>query len=174
MSDHHLFRTRLPRTAREGAVFMLVISLISVNVIPVLISGLAVGFSLQTWTDVLRVLPVLWLTVVVVVLLTSKPAQRLSSAIVRPGDSFQAHMVVNTLCTVFLMSVILTVVGPWIGTWNVSTEPLAQFAQLWPRNFAIAFFVEALLAQPVARSVMHHYHRRVDARAGGGGDVVAA
>ena len=136
------------------------------NVIPLLISGLTVGFGLATWAGVLRVLPLLWVAVVAVVLATTKLARALTGRLVRPGDSFHAHVVVSTLCSVFLMSLVLTIVGTWIGTWRISAEPVTHFADLWPRNFTIAFFVEALLAQPVARLVMRRYHRHVDARTG--------
>ncbi|MFI1422589.1 hypothetical protein ACH4VX_32395 [Streptomyces sp. NPDC020731] len=74
-------------------------------------------------------------------------------------------MILNALCSVLLISLVMTVVGTWIGTRQISTEPLEQFAYLWPRNCTIASLVEALLAQPVARQVMRRYHRRVDARA---------
>jgi len=32
-------------------------------------------------------------------------------------------------------------------------EPLMDFYRLWPRNFAIAFVVESLIAQPLASSL---------------------
>src|SRR5690606_14845612 len=110
-------------------------------------------------------LPILLVAVVAVVLLTMKPAQLLTSRIVRPGDSFRAHMILHALCSVLLISLLMTVVGTWIGARQISTEPLEQFAHLWPRNCTIAFLIEALLAQPVARQVMRLHHQRVDARA---------
>lgn len=159
------FHTHLPRNPKEAVIFMLVIAVISVNTIPVVIGGLTSGFTLAMWTGLLRVMPALLVAVVAVVLLTMKPAQMLTSRLVRPGDSFRAHMVLNALCSVLLISLVMTVVGTWIGTRQVSTEPLEQFAHLWPRNCTIAFLVEALLAQPVARQVMRRCHQRVDARA---------
>jgi len=159
MSDQQKFYMRLPRKQREELAFMLIISLISVNIIPVIICGLSIGFSLAMWRDVLAVLPILWLAVVATVLLTRRPAAALTDKILRPTDSFNARMIVNTLCSVLLMSVILTVVGTWIGGRRISLEPLAHFFELWPRNFAVAFAVEALLAQPIARAVIHRYHR---------------
>jgi len=164
MSDHHKFGTHLPRSARESLLFVLVISLISVNIIPVIISGLSIGFTIDMWAGVLRVLPLLWLVVISVVMLTRKPAMWLTGLVVRKGDSFRAHIFADTLCSVLLISVILTVVGSWIGTWSLTTEPLVHFFENWPRNFMIAFGVEALLAQPVARLVMRGHHRRVDHR----------
>ncbi|MEU0751877.1 hypothetical protein [Streptomyces albogriseolus] len=163
--NNNPFHTHLPRNPKEAVTFMLVVAVISVNTIPVVIGGLNSGFTLAMWTGLLPVMPVLLVAVVAVVLLTMKPAQLLTSRLVRPGDSFRAHMVLNALCSVLLISLVMTVVGTWIGTRQVSTEPLEQFAHLWPRNCTIAFLVEALLAQPVARQVMRRYHQRIDARA---------
>ncbi|SEC57110.1 hypothetical protein SAMN04489806_3244 [Paramicrobacterium humi] len=167
MSDHHKFGTHLPRSGRESLLFVLVISLISVNIIPVVISGLTIGFTLDMWLGVLRVLPLLWIVVVAVVMLTRKPAMWLTGLVVRKGDSFRAHIFADTLCSVLLISIILTVVGAWIGTWSFATDPVVHFFENWPRNFMIAFVIEALLAQPVARLVMRGHHRRVDRRGGG-------
>lgn len=164
MGDHHKFGTHLPRSGRESLLFVLVISLISVNVIPVIITGLSIGFTLDMWVGVLRVLPLLWVVVLAVVMLTRKPAMWLTDRVVRKGDSFRAHIFADTLCSVLLISVILTVVGPWIGTRSLTTESVVHFFETWPRNFMIALVVEALLAQPVARWVMRGHHHRVDQR----------
>ncbi|KRE35780.1 hypothetical protein ASG73_13865 [Janibacter sp. Soil728] len=164
MSDHHKFGTHLPRSGRESLLFVLMISLLSVNIIPVIITGLSIGFTLDMWVGVLRVLPLLWVVVIAVVMLTRQPAMWLTGRLVRTGDSFRAHILADTLCSVLLISVILTVVGPWIGNWSVTTESLVHFFENWPRNFMIAFVVEALLAQPVARLVMRGHHHRVDQR----------
>ena len=162
MADSPKFGTHLPRSGRESLLFVLVISLISVNIIPVIIFGLSIGFTIDMWVGVLRVLPLLWVVVIAVVMVTRKPAMWLTGLVVRKGDSFRAHIFADTLCSVLLISVILTVVGPWIGTWSLTTEPLVHFFENWPRNFMIAFVIEALLAQPVARLVMRAHHRRVD------------
>ena len=116
------FYMRLPRNKKEFAVFLLVISLISVNIIAPLISFFEVGFH------------------------------------VSEGDSFNVHMLVNTVFSVLLMSVFLTVIGSWIGTRSLTLEPIHDFFYKWPRNFAIAFFVEACIAQPIARWVMNAWH----------------
>ncbi|MGO1581736.1 MAG: hypothetical protein ACTHXO_00800 [Actinomycetaceae bacterium] len=67
MSDHHKFGTHLPRSARESLAFVLVISLISVSIIPVVISGVSTGFTSDMWLGVLRVTPVLGVVVLAVV-----------------------------------------------------------------------------------------------------------
>ncbi|MGO4987119.1 hypothetical protein ACTQ46_02455 [Gallicola sp. Sow4_E12] len=51
----------LPRNKKEMAVFMGIISLISVNIIAPLITCFEIGFSWKAWKDVMSLLPVLWL-----------------------------------------------------------------------------------------------------------------
>lgn len=157
------FYMHLPRKKREFALFMIVISLISINIIAPLITFSELGgISVDEWLSVLRILPVLWICVLLVVLITLKPAEWLKDKIVHPGDSYNAHIVVNILCSVFLMSVILTIVGTGIGEWSFGSDLFTHFFVRWPRNFGIAFGVEALIAQPVARQVLHHYHLVID------------
>lgn len=138
---------------------MAIVSLISVNIIAPLITSFEIGFGWQTWMATLKILPFIWLAVVAVVLLTYQPAGWLTSKIVAKQDSFNAHIIINILCTVLMMSVILTVVGSWIGQQQISMEPLQHFFYRWPRNFAIAFAVEALVAQPIARQAIFWLHK---------------
>lgn len=159
------FHMKLPRSKKEFALFMAVISVISVNIIAPLITCFEMGFHLRVWANTLSVLPFIWLAVIAVVLITYKPAEWLTARIVKEGDSFGAHIVVNILCTVFFMSIILTVIGTWIGTRHISMEPIRLFFHKWPRNAAISFFVEACVAQPIARFVMLKLHQRGDAKA---------
>jgi len=80
------------------------------------------------------------------------------------GDSFHAVITLNIMCTVFLMSIILTIVGTWVGNREITMEPLVNFFYKWPRNFAISLAVEILIAQPIARRVMLGLHKYRDAR----------
>lgn len=152
------FYMKLPRNKKEFALFMGIISIISVNLIAPLITCFEAGFHLSVYQDVLTVLPFIWLSVIAIVLLTYVPAEKLTAKIVSEGDSFNSHIMVNILCTVFLMSILLTVVGTWIGTRSVTLEPIRMFFFKWPRNFAISLFVEMCIAQPVARMAMQRLH----------------
>lgn len=160
------FYMKLPRNKKEFALFMAIISVISVNIIAPLITCFELGFSLSVWADVLQVLPYIWLSVIVLVLLTYKPAEWLTVKIVRENGSFGAHIVVNILCTVFFMSIFLTVIGTWIGSRQVTFEPVRLFFYKWPRNFAISLFVEMCIAQPVARTAMYRMHLAMDKKNG--------
>jgi hypothetical protein len=156
------FHTKLPRGKREFALFMAVISIISVNIIAPLITCFEFGFRFSVWKEVLTVIPFIWISVIILVMLTYKPAEWLTSQIVTDGDSFRSCVTINILCTVLFMSVFLTVIGTWIGSHTFSIEPITQFFFKWPRNFAISLGVEMLIAQPIARLVLQIYHHRID------------
>jgi hypothetical protein len=160
------FYMKLPRNKKEFTLFMAVISIISVNIIAPLITCFEFGFHLQVWAKVITIIPFIWISVIALVLLTYKPAEWLTSRIVAKGDSFGAHITVNILCSVFFMSIFLTVIGTWIGSRNVSMEPILKFFYKWPRNFAISFAVEAIVAQPIARWVLLKLHQSIDGRLG--------
>ncbi len=158
------FYMKLPRSKKEFALFMAVISVVSVNIIAPLITCFEVGFRMDVWVDAIKIIPFIWITVIALVLMTYKPASWLTGKIVAQDDSFSAHMLANILCSVFLMSIFLTVIGTWIGSRQVSMEPIILFFYKWPRNFAISFAVEALIAQPLARLVMVKWHQIKDGR----------
>lgn len=149
---------KLPRSKKEFTLFMAIISVISVNIIAPLITCFEAGFHLSVWQDVLTVLPFIWGSVIMIVLLTYGPAEKMTSRIVAKNDSFNSCIIVNTLCTVLLMSIFLTVIGTWIGTRSITLEPITMFFYKWPRNFAISLFVEMLIAQPIARFVILKIH----------------
>ena len=157
------FYMKLPRNKKEFILFMAIISIISVNIIAPLITCFEMGFQLAVWADVYRVIPFIWLSVIALVLLTYKPAEWMTGRIVAKTDSFNAHIIINILCTVFLMSIFLTVIGTWIGSRHISMEPIRLFFHKWPRNFAVSFAVELLIAQPIARAVLNLLHRKMDA-----------
>lgn len=154
---------KLPRNKKEFALFMAIISIISVNIIaPVITCCEVQKFSIQLWGNAIKAIPFIWVTVITLVLLTYKPASWMTNKIVDKNDSFNSHIIINILCTVFLMSIILTIVGTWIGTRTVSMEPIYNFFFKWPRNFAISFAVESCIAQPIARTAMLILHKATD------------
>lgn len=155
---------RLPHNRKEFVLFMLVISIISVNVIAPTITCMELGFSTGSWLATYGRLPFVWLTVVACVLVTYAPAGWLTDRLVEKDDSYKVHILANILASVFFMSVALTVVAPWVVAGQVTTEPLEMFVYRWPRNFAVSFAVEALVAQPIARAVMNRFHLALDAR----------
>lgn len=153
---------KLPRNKKEFILFMAVISIISVNIIAPVITCFEFNFSLATYQNVLRSIPFVWLGVIAVVLITYLPAEWMTNKIISKDDSYNSHIVINILCTVFLMSIILTVLATWIATRNISLDPIYGFFYKWPRNFAISLGVEMLIAQPIARFIMLKFHQLTD------------
>ena len=160
------FFMKLPRNKKEFALFIAIISIISVNIIAPLITCFEFGFNMYVYKDVLTILPFIWISVVALVLITYKPAEWMTSKFTKEGDSFSAHICVNILCTVFLMSIFLTVIGTWIGSRHISLEPIVNFFYKWPRNFAISLGVEMIIAQPIARFALLKLHQHNDKKIG--------
>jgi hypothetical protein len=138
----------------QKALFILIVSFFSANIIGGLITMFEVEFSLAVWLDFLKVMPFIWLTAIILILTVGHFADWLASKILGKNDSFNATVIVTTLCTVLCMSVLLTIIGSWIGTRTFSLDPILHFFYLWPRNFTIALGVELLIAQPIARWIM--------------------
>ncbi|MFC6176717.1 hypothetical protein ACFQAV_07675 [Companilactobacillus huachuanensis] len=155
------FQQRLPQNLKQTILFMAVISIISVNLIAPIITGLEIGFSVNNYLAILPRLPFIWLVVIALVVLTQKPAEALASHFLGDQPNFRGAMLITAMCNVFLMSLILTIVGAWIGTGHVSMDVIMNFPRAWPRNYTIALIVEAFIAQPIARSVMSAVHGSV-------------
>ena len=77
------FYMKLPRSKREFILFLVTLSVISMNIIAPLITCFEMGFSLNSWIHVFPIMPILWPCVIATVLITYKPAEFLTSS----GDS---------------------------------------------------------------------------------------
>ena len=152
---------RLPRNAKEGILFLLIISIISVNTIAPLIMGFEFGFSKETYLETLKVIPFMWVIVVLLINLVVGPlVKRILPKFVGPTDGFNARVLFNILFNVTFLSILLTIIGTWVGMREINLVPFENFFYSWPRNFFIAFWIEALVAQPIARFVMKKIHAK--------------
>ncbi|MEK3797122.1 hypothetical protein MHI18_02515 [Peribacillus sp. FSL H8-0477] len=152
---------RLPQNAKEGILFLFIISIISVNTIAPIIVGLERGFSKDVYFDTLKIIPFMWIIVVVLVRMVSGPiVGRLLPKFVGKTDGFNARILLNTLMNVTVLSICLSIIGTWVGSGEVSLEPFTNYFHIWPRNFGIAFWIELLIAQPIARFVMKKMHAK--------------
>lgn len=151
--------TRLPRNGKEFILFLAIISILSVNIIAPIIMGFEFGFTKDVYMETLQVLPFVWVCVILLVTLVTNPlVNKLVPLYVKPTDSFNARVLFTILFSVTILSILLTVIGSWIGMREFSLEPLKNFFYNWPRNFFIAFWVEVLIAQPIARFAMKKLH----------------
>lgn len=157
---------RLPQNAKEGILFMLIISIISVNTIAPIIMWLERGFSAEVYVDTLKVIPIMWVIVILLVRLVAGPlVGKVMPKFVGQTDGFNARILLNTLLNVTCLSILLTIIGTWVGTMQISFEPIKNFLHVWPRNFGVAFWIELLVAQPIARFVMKKLHERQEKQA---------
>lgn len=150
---------KLPQNAKEGILFLLIISIISVNTIAPIIMGLERGFSKEVYFDTLKIIPLMWVIVILSVRLIAGPiVGKLLPKLVGQTDGFNARVLLSTLLNVTVLSLWLTIIGTWVGTGQISLEPFENSLHVWPRNFGIAFWIELLVAQPIARFVMKQIH----------------
>jgi hypothetical protein len=73
MTNNMHGETRLPHNAKEGILFMLIISIISVNIIAPIIIGLERGFSKEVYFETLKLIPFMWVIVVLLVRFVAGP-----------------------------------------------------------------------------------------------------
>ncbi|MGP4039866.1 hypothetical protein ACTWP4_08180 [Gracilibacillus sp. D59] len=156
---------RLPRNGKEGIIFLLIISIISVNTIAPIIMGLELGFSNEVYVETLKIIPFMWVIVVVLVSLVAEPVVgKVMPKLIEQTDGFNARVLLNILLHVTVLSILLTIIGNWVGTKQISVEPFQNFFHAWPRNFGVAFWIELLIAQPIARFAMKKLHERQDSK----------
>lgn len=157
---------RLPQNAKEGILFVLIISIISVNTIAPIIMGLERGFSKEVYVETLKIIPFMWLIVILLVRLVAGPAvHKVMPKFAGKTDGFNARILLNTLLNVTVLSILLSIIGTWVGMKKISLEPFFNFLHIWPRNFGVAFWIELLIAQPIARFAMKKLHERQDRKA---------
>ena len=144
----------------------MIISIISVNTIAPIITGLERGFSKEVYFETLKILPIMWVIVVLSVRFIAGPlVGKIMPKFVGQTDGFNARVLLNTLLNVTVLSIWLTIIGTWIGSGQISMEPIENFFSIWPRNFGVAFWIELIVAQPIARFVMKKMHERQANRA---------
>jgi len=152
---------RLPQTAREGLIYLLVVSILSVNTIAPLIIFLERGFSWSVYVDTLKILPIMWVIAVILVKFVAGPVVgKIMPHFVGQTDGFNARVLLTILLNVTVLSICFSIVGTWVGEGAITAKPFTHFLHIWPRNFAIAFWIELLIAQPAARAVMKYVHRK--------------
>ncbi|WP_430184510.1 hypothetical protein [Paenibacillus lautus] len=96
MANQKYVETRLPRNGKEGILFLLIISIISVNTIAPIIMGLERGFSKEVYMDGLKVIPIMWVIVVLCVKLIAGPlVGKMMPKFVGQTDGFNARVLLN-------------------------------------------------------------------------------
>ncbi len=157
---------RLPWNNKEGLVYGGVIAAITGFIMMTFnICKTKGGIESEYITDAIVALPLLW---VVIMILMTFVVGRFSDFMLRrytsPSDSVNSKIALNIICCVSAMSVIMTGVGPLVGSLlagMINLEGFQNWPINWPVNFCVAFMVEMIIAQPIARHIMKHKHMRM-------------
>ncbi|WP_236253538.1 hypothetical protein [Carnobacterium sp. CS13] len=59
------FFMRLPRSKKEFALFLGIVSILSVTIIAPLITAFEIGFTMETWKQTVTILPIIWIAVII-------------------------------------------------------------------------------------------------------------
>jgi len=156
---------RLPQSPKEGILFMMIISIISVNTIAPIIMMLDQGFNIENYLKTLRIIPLLWIIVVLLISWVVGPiVSKIMPIFAAKTDGFNARILLNTFLTVTILSTFMSIVGPWVGTGKISSEPFQNFFHNWFGNFGVALWIELLIAQPIARFAMKKLHEKQEVK----------
>lgn len=129
--------------------------------------GLERGFSTENYLETLKKIPFMWMIVVLLVRLVAGPlVGKVMPRFVGQTDGFNARVLLTIFLNVTVLSILLTIIGTWVGTKQISLEPFQNFFHSWFRNFGVAFWIELLVAQPIARFAMIKIHARKANQAG--------
>ena len=168
---------RLPWNDKEGLLYGGVIALITCFIMCTFnIARVNGRFGLDILQISLICMPILW--VIVMLLMTfivGRIANYGAQRFTEPTDGFNTRIVFNIIFYVTMMSASMSIIGPLVGTLISGEFAIAQvfidWPVMWPTNFCVAFWVEMLIAQPIARSVMKRKHMRQIERKNNGGAV---
>ena len=161
----HLEELRFPRNNREGLLYGGIIAGITAYLMALFNMSRSIGdFRPEYIIQIIPTYVVVW--VVVMLLMTfvvGRIADWFIGRYVDPSDSANVRILANIVVCVTFMSMIMSAIGPIIGTTvegHLSLEQTYRWVYNWPYNFCAAFWIEMVLAQPAARFVMKRLHLR--------------
>lgn len=83
--------------------------------------GLERGFSKEVYLDTLKIIPFMWVVVVLLVRLVSGPVVgKVMPKFMGQTDGFNARILLNTLLNVTVLSNLLSIIGTWFGMKQIS------------------------------------------------------
>lgn len=145
----------MPRNKKEELIFGICICLIMVFFMGLLnISVHLGGFDLNTLKTAVLAFPLTFIIAFVLEnLVIGKINHKLISIFVKDTDSVNSYILFNCFFIVTLMSLVMTIIGGFLGGDNAYTI-FSEFFIRWPRNFCAAFFLNILVAGPISRALL--------------------
>ena len=150
---------RLPNNSKEGVIYGSIICLISVTFMLSLNIIINVGrLDKNVLSIIIKSLPLMFVLIFLLENIAVRPVvDKLNNIFTSKTDSFNSKILFNILFTVTIISFIMTIIGPMLAN-GISLAPVINIFKHWPLNFFAAFWMELLIAQPVARLVMVKIH----------------
>ena len=145
----------MPTNKKEGLIFGISMCLIMVFFMGLLnISIHLGGFNLNSIKTTLIAFPVTFIIAFILEnLVIGKINHMLLAKFVDKSDSTIAYILFNCFFIVTLMSLVMTIIGGFLGGDNAQTI-FSEFFIRWPRNFCAAFFLNILVAGPISRAIL--------------------
>lgn len=149
----------MPRNGKEGLIYGGVIcALTCIFMATINICINMGGVSAKAIVIALKVFPLVFIIAMILeMFIVGKIADKLVNTFSSPTDSLNANILFRTFFTVIGMSMIMTIVGGILAS-GFSLEVFKEFTIGWPRNFCVVIFLELLIVQPIARTVMRIIH----------------
>ena len=90
----------------------MVVSIISVNTIAPIIMGLERGFSIENYFETLKIIPFMWIIVVLLVrLVAGSLVGNVKPKFVEQTDGLIARVLLNIILNVTVLLILLTIIG---------------------------------------------------------------
>ena len=145
----------MPTNKKEGIIFGICMCLIMVFFMGLLnISIHLGGLNLNSIKTCLIAFPVTFIIAYLLeTFIVGKINYMLLGHFVAKEDSKNAYILFNCFFIVTMMSLIMTIVGGFLGGDTFKTI-FGEFFIRWPRNFCAAFFLNILVAGPISRAIL--------------------
>ena len=145
----------MPSNKKEGIIYGISMCFIMVFFMGLLnISIHLGGFNLNSIKTTLIAFPLTFVIAFILEnLFVGKINHILLDKFTSKTDSINAFILFNCFFIVTLMSLIMTIIGGFLGGDNAKTI-FSEFFIRWPRNFCAAFFLNILIAGPISRIIL--------------------
>ena len=145
----------MPSNKKEGIIYGISMCFIMVFFMGLLnISIHLGGFNLNSIKTTLIAFPLTFVIAFILEnLFVGKINHILLSKFVPENDSTNSYILFNCFFIVTMMSLIMTIIGGFLGGDNAQTI-FSEFFIRWPRNFCAAFFLNILVAGPISRLIL--------------------
>lgn len=148
----------MPTNKKENLIFGFCICAIMVFFMGLINISIHLGkFNLESIKTNIIAFPITFIIAFILEnLVIGKINHMLLGKFVNKSDSKNAYILFNCFFIVTLMSLIMTIIGGFLGGDNAQTI-FSEFFIRWPRNFCAAFFLNLLIAGPISRFILKKF-----------------